>query len=80
MVIIYTDGEQEVNYTVNYIGKDGLQGEPGQPGKDANAYFIESNQEEILIFRTGHGVKDKTFSPDKLTFKIYKTPKKDDSK
>lgn len=79
MVIVYTDGEQEENYTVNYVGKDGLQGEPGQPGKDAKSYLIETNQEEILIFRTGYGSKDKVFSPNKLTFKIYEIPKKNNS-
>ena len=53
-----------------YVGEKGEPGEPGEPGKDANSYFIETNQTEILKFavrNSGYQI-----SPEKLTFSIYK--------
>lgn len=59
----YSDGKSTVSYSVSCYGKD---------GKDANAYYIETNQEEILRFIEGENM---VYSPETLTFKIFKAPK-----
>ena len=56
----YSDGKSTISYSVSCYGKD------------ANAYYIETNQEEALRFIEGENI---VYSPDILTFKIFKAPK-----
>jgi hypothetical protein len=50
---------------------DGAPGEPGAPGRDGSGYYIETNQEEVLIFKTSQGNQ---ISPAVLKIKMYKLP------
>ena len=79
---IYSDKDSKpaVTYNVSYSGingKDGKDGNDGIDGKDANTYYIETNQEEILRFKEG---EDYLYSPEILTFKIYNNPKQNSDK
>lgn len=62
----YSDGTISDIYSVSYSGID------GEDGKDAGAYYIETNQEEILKFA---GLENSTYSPEIITFKVFNTPK-----
>lgn len=64
----YTDGDSEESYSVSYSGID------------ANTYYIETNQEEILIFKQNvEGVATNFYSPEEISFKIYDNPKQPSS-
>lgn len=65
-IVNYSDGTNATSYSVSYSGID------GEDGKDANTYYIETNQEEILKFETQTGI---SFSPENFTFKVYENPK-----
>ena len=62
----YSDGTISDIYSVSYSGID------GEDGKDASAYYIETNQEEILKFA---GLENSTYSPEIITFKVFNSPK-----
>ena len=69
----YSDGVIDTHYSNSYHGEDGIQGpkgEDGQPGKNANAYFLRTNQKEILKFVDNNG--NTTISPENLTISVYK--------
>ena len=72
----YSDGKTTIAYSVSYSGIDGT---------DANTYYIETNQEEILLFKEyreddeGNKIEVSTFSPSTLSFRIYENPKQTDS-
>lgn len=58
-----------------YCGsRTSIRGATGPTGADANTYYIETNQEEILRFITENGV---VYSPEDFTFKIFNNPKQD---
>ena len=57
--VIYSDGSSTDTFSKSYLGKD------------ANAYYIETNQEEVLIFKTSQGSQT---SPAILKIKMYKLP------
>lgn len=57
--VVYSDGSSTDTFSKSYLGKD------------ANAYYIETNQEEVLIFKTNQGDK---ISPAILKIKMYKLP------
>lgn len=65
IIFKYDEGEESVSYSVSYIAKD------------ANAYYIETNQEEILRFTVGENKY--TFSPEVYWFKIYDLPMTENS-
>lgn len=73
---IYSDGQTATTHNVSYSGID---------GSDANTYYIETNQEEILLFKEygenneGSKIEVPTFSPSTLSFRIYENPKQVDS-
>lgn len=72
----FPDGQPQVppSETVwsRYVGE---KGEKGEKGEDANTYYIETNQEEILRFITESGI---IYSPADFTFKIFNNPKQAD--
>lgn len=57
--VVYSDDSSTDTFSKSYLGKD------------ANAYYIETNQEEVLIFKTGQGNQT---SPAILKIKMYKLP------
>lgn len=59
-VIKYDNGESTESFSVNYIGQD------------ANVYYIETNQKEILRFQNSYGV---SYSPNSLRIEVYKYPR-----
>ena len=61
----YSDGSSTDTFSKSYLGKD------------ANAYYIETNQEEVLIFKTSQGNQT---SPAILKIKMYKLPLTSNSK
>ena len=63
-ITYYTDGDTVESFSVSYSGID---------GSDANTYYIETNQQEVLKFIKS----DQTFScsPEELSFSIYRTPR-----
>lgn len=76
-VQILTNGDSTVSYAVF---KQGEQGQPGPAGLDASAFYIETNQTEILMFRedtgeynieTGKKNYQTVFSPESLTGSIW---------
>lgn len=73
----FPDGQPQVppSETVwsRYVGE---KGEKGEKGEDANTYYIETNQEEILRFITENGI---VYSPEDFTFKIFNNPKQDNT-
>jgi len=69
-IIIYSDGKEVESYSISYFGIDGIN------GNDANTYYIETNEEEILRFYEGNKY---SYSPGLFTFKIYENPKQTDS-
>ena len=80
-IVNYSDGKTTTSYSVSHYGlngkdgedgKDGADGKDGKDGEDANTYYIETNQEEILRFKTS---SDDTFSPESFSFDIYENPK-----
>lgn len=60
--------------TTNFI-----VGEKGEDGKDAEAYDIETNQNEVLKFYTASTLSKWSTSPSVLSFKIFKRPKNTDN-
>lgn len=57
---------------------DGAQGQPGAPGKDAQKYKIETNQDEILKFFSAEEEETQIFSPNVLSISIYEiTPEEE---
>lgn len=78
-VTAVTNGGVKMITTNFIVGEQGEKGDQGDPGKDANSYFIETNQTEILKF----AVRGQNFqlTPDVLNFSIYKRDlTKDDGK
>lgn len=69
-IIIYSDGKKVESYSISYFGIDGTN------GNDANTYYIETNEEEILRFYESNKY---SYSPGLFTFKIYENPKQTDS-
>lgn len=65
-IVNYSDNNFTESFSVSYSGID---------GNDANTYYIETNQEEILRFKEGEGY---LYSPQTFTFKIYNNPKQAD--
>lgn len=63
--VVYSDGSSTDTFSKSYLGKD------------ANAYYIETNQEEVLIFKTSQGNQT---SPAILKIKMYKLPLTSNSK
>lgn len=62
----YSDGNKTVSYSVSYSGLD---------GNDANTYYIETNQKEILRFVSSESSKRTTvYSPIILSFSVYEAP------
>ena len=57
--VVYSDNSSTDTFSKSYLGKD------------ANAYYIETNQEEVLIFKTSQGDQ---ISPTILKIKMYKLP------
>ena len=57
--VVYSDNSSTDTFSKSYLGKD------------ANAYYIETNQEEVLIFKTSQGNQT---SPAILKIKMYKLP------
>lgn len=81
----FPDGQPQVppSETVwsRYVGE---KGEKGDKGEDANTYYIETNQEEILCFKRLENPDDKNsiisiYSPEDFTFKIFNNPKQDNA-
>ena len=74
--ITYSDGQTAITHNVSYSGID---------GSDANTYYIETNQEEILLFKQlesdeqGNKFEKIVFSPSIFSFKIYNNPKQSNS-
>ena len=70
----FPDGQPQIppSETVwsRYVGE---KGEKGDKGEDANTYYIETNQEEILRFVNSDNTY--SYSPERLTFKIFNNPK-----
>ena len=75
-IITYSDGQTVTTDNVSYSGID---------GSDANTYYIETNQEEILFFKQleedeqGNKVEKIVFSPSTFSFKVYNNPKQSNS-
>ena len=63
--VVYSDDSSTDTFSKSYLGKD------------ANAYYIETNQEEVLIFKTSQGNQT---SPAILKIKMYKLPLTSNSK
>lgn len=64
---------------------DGAPGGSGAPVEESQKYYIETNQEEVLLFKEygenneGNKIEMPTFSPSTLSFRIYENPKQVDS-
>lgn len=66
IIFKYDEGADSESYSVSYIAKD------------ANAYYIETNQEEILRFTVGDNKY--TFSPEVFWFRVYDLPMTEESR
>ena len=64
---------------------DGAPGGSGAPVEESQKYYIETNQEEVLLFKeyekdeNDNKIEKVVFSPPVISFKIYENPKQPNS-